>query len=675
MIRWTTTLLALLMGATTTSVNASEPPNILIVLVDDMGFSDLGCYGSEIETPHLDAIANDGLRFSNFYNTARCWTSRTSLLTGFHLDQITGGPPKTAKDKMRLIQQRLTPLPKLLRQKGYRSYHTGKWHVQTLPNACADAGFDHSLAFHTGENHFRPRRVTQDDRPYPHQPAYDTDAMADRMVDYLQDHQQNHSDAPFFGYLAFYAPHWPLHAKPETIEKYRGVYQAGWDQLRDQRLHRMKEKGFPKNWSNAPLEPQIEATGITKGPDGEMIFGPNEIYNAAAWDELSKDVQEFQSVKMQIHAAMVDDMDQAFGRVMDQIKAMDDFDNTLVLFLSDNGASAEMYGSYGRGKVVHDPTAEMGGADTHLCLGPGFASLANTPFRRYKIWTHEGGVATPLIAHWPDGIHAELRGRITDRVGHVVDFVPALLEVAGVDDANLNPKSPEWTGESFASVFDRKTFSTARDRPVFFSHAGNRGLRQGDWKLVSAKIDRNRWELYNLEQDRSETNDLSAQHPDKLEELTALWEQMNDRYREEARNLQSAGDAEASRVGAMGKIEINASTEWDGKNSAEMAVDGNPDTRWNSAKGSGGNQWLEVVFDSPREVNRVDVIESFNRVRAFRIQSWKDGQWVDWADGKRLGKKTLKLETVTTSKVRLCLDQLRGGSVSIAEFSVTLEQD
>ncbi|VGO12674.1 Arylsulfatase [Pontiella desulfatans] len=671
MKKWTTGLLVVATAWCSLSVSASEKPNILLVLVDDMGFSDLGCYGSEIDTPRLDSLAATGLRFSDYYNCARCWPSRTSLMSGYHLEQITGGPHVVAKDKMEVITERLSPLPALLRQNGYRSYHTGKWHIHTLPKVCGDAGFDHSLAFHNGENHFRPRHVTEDDKPYPDQDVYDTDAMADRMIDYLKDHQTNHADAPFFSYLAFYAPHWPLHARQETIRKYDGVYDAGWDVLRKKRLQRMKEKGFPQNWAISPLEPQIEGMGIKKGPDGKMIFGPNEIYNAADWDDLSEDVQAFQSLKMQIHAAMVDDMDQALGRVIDQIKSMGDFDNTLILFLSDNGASAEMYGAYGRGKVVHDPKANMGGADTHLCLGPGFAALANTPFRRYKIWTHEGGVATPLIAHWPKGIDAEVYGRVSDRLGHVIDIVPTLLEVAGVDHPVLDPEAPELTGESFASVFNRETFSTPRESPVFFSHSGNRGLRQGDWKLVSAKIDKNSWELYNLKEDRSETNDLSAQYPEKLKELEALWAQSNRHYKEESRKLQATKAVPVSTVGDIGKGTVRASSFWAGVNPPELAVDGNPDTRWNAAEGSRGNQWLEIVFDAPRPVNRVEVIERFNRVKTYRIQYQKEGEWVEWASGTSLGKKTLDLPTVTTSNVRICMDKVAGGSVSIAEFTVT----
>lgn len=516
----------------TSMLYASQPPNILLVMVDDMGFSDLGCYGSEVDTPHLDSLAKKGLRFSEFYNTARCWPSRTALMSGYHLEQITGGgSTKITNDKRKENKARLTGLPALLRQKGYRSYHTGKWHVSAFPKVCANAGFDHSLAFHTGHNHFRTRKRTKDDEPYPDGTKYDTDAIADHMIGYLKEHQENHADSPFFSYLAFYAPHWPLHAKQETIHKYDGVYDAGWDALQGKRLKRMQELGFPKSWTIPAIEPKIRAKGIQKAPDGSKIFGPNEIYKAASWSGLSKEVQAFQSVKMQVHAAMIDDMDQALGRVIDQIKSMGILDNTLILFLSDNGASAEIYGAYPRGEVEHDQDALMGGPDTHLCLGPGFAALANTPFRRYKKWTHEGGISTPLIACWPKGIDAELNGQIMDRPGHIVDLFTTILEVAGLETPELKPGAPALPGQSFAAVFKKENASEVRERPLYFSHDGNRAVRLGDWKAVSAKIDKDQWELYNLKEDRAESNDLAGTHPEKLKEMTKLWTKLDQQYK------------------------------------------------------------------------------------------------------------------------------------------------
>lgn len=517
---------------------AGEKPNILVVMTDDMGFSDLGCYGAEINTPHLDSLAEGGLRFSNFYNTARCWPSRTSLLTGYHLEQITGGPPFLPKGKRKEVTNRITALPKLLKKDGYRSYHSGKWHIHSLPEVIKDAGFDHSLAFHTGSNHFRPRNVKKDDKLIKSKNVYDTDAMADAMIGYLQDHDKNHADAPFFSYLAFYAPHWPLHAKQKTIDKYKGVYDEGWDVLRKKRLQKMQELGFPSKWKLPELDYKIESSGIQKTAKGESIFGENEIYSAKNWDELNQEVKDFQSAKMEVHAAMIEDMDVALGRVIKQLKDMGEYENTLILFLSDNGASAEIYGSYNpKGKPVHDQEAAPGSADSHLCLGPGFASLANTPFRRYKIWVHEGGVATPLIAHWPKGIDKKLEGEITSKVGHIVDLVPTILEVSNTKDIELDPAAPKLSGQSLTSTFKKSEISDQHDNTIFFSHTGNRGLRTGEWKIVSAKIDENEWELYNMENDRSETTNLAEENPTKLSELIAVWEKLNKEYIQESKDL------------------------------------------------------------------------------------------------------------------------------------------
>ncbi|WP_337177511.1 arylsulfatase [Paludisphaera sp.] len=517
----TSTLLAWTLAAVAVAAEEGRAPlpNVVLILADDMGFSDLGCYGGEIETPNLDRLAANGLRYAQFYNTARCWPSRAAIMTGYYAQQVNRDPGRARPGWAAL-------LPRLLAPAGYRSYHSGKWHIDGPVLA---AGFERSYALEDHDRNFNPRAHRIDDRPLPPvEPGegyYTTNAIADRAVEWLAEHDAKHKGEPFLLYLAFTAPHFPLQAPAEDIEKYRSKYAVGWDAIRESRRDRLRELGL----IDAPLpdrEPGTIPSWSLTEEELKRRIGPGEVGHAVAWDSLTPEEKEFQATKMAIHAAMVDRMDREIGKVLARLEASGAIDDTLILFASDNGASAEQI-IRGDG---HDPAAAPGSAATFLCLGPGWSTASNTPFRLHKAWNHEGGVATPLIAHWPAGIRA--RGEIRRAVGHLVDVVPTVLELAGlapptsIDD---QPRPP-LPGASLAPTF-------AADVPIdreaiYFRHEKNRGLRRGDWKIVAAG-EGSPWELYDLAADRSETRDLAAEHPEKVRELADLWSRLDAEYRQQ----------------------------------------------------------------------------------------------------------------------------------------------
>ncbi|MEM9479601.1 MAG: arylsulfatase [Verrucomicrobiota bacterium] len=494
----------------------ARKPNILLIMADDLGFSDLGCYGGEIETPNLDALAANGLRFTQFYNTARCWPTRSAILAGYYPQAIRRDKlPGVEKHGARGSRPKWAPLVStLLQPQGYRSYHSGKWHVDGDVTA---NGFERSYHLKDQSRFFSPQVHFLDDEKLPPVERdtgyYGTIKVTDHAIECLEDHAKNHAEKPFFTYLAYAAPHFPLHALPEDIERYKDKYQEGWEVHRERRWQRIQEMGLLSGSLSAPerkLGPPYDF------PDHLEILGDGEVNKPIPWDELTEQQKEFQSMKMAIHAAMIDCMDREIGRVLDKIREMGEFENTLILFLSDNGASAEiMVRADG-----HDPEAEPGSAPTYLCLGPGWSTVCNTPFRRHKTWTHEGGCSTPLIAHWPKGIAA--KGEFRTNPGHVVDILPTLLEIAGTSPPTEyeGVSVPESHGKSLVPVFERD--GTVDHDYIWWYHDEHRAVRQGDWKLVAAK--KKPWSLYNMKTDRAEQTDLSAEHPAKAEELAKLWE-------------------------------------------------------------------------------------------------------------------------------------------------------
>jgi arylsulfatase len=502
----------------------SPPPSFLVILADDLGFSDLGCYGGEIATPNLDSLAASGLRYTQFYNTARCWPTRASLLTGYYPQQVRfdalPGIPSKNQQSTRPRWARL--LPEYLRPLGYRSYHSGKWHLDGGP---VGGGFDRSYSLNDHNRYFSPRDHTLDDRRLPRVERnagyYATTAIADRAIEFLEEHAEKHNGVPFFAYVAFNSPHFPLHAVPEDIERYAHRYDAGWDEIRSQRWRRIQAMlRLPGELS--ALEPRI-------GPSHAFarthkILGPGEVYRERAWNELSEQQREYQAGKMALHAAMVACMDREIGRLIDQLRAMRALENTVIFFFSDNGASAEIV-VRGDG---HDSSAAPGSANTFQCLGPGWSRAANTPFRRHKMWVHEGGIATPLIVHWPAGIRA--RNQLRHAVSHVIDIAPTLLSLAGGDwPTEYGDRAlPPHPGKNLASSFDHDA-KIDRDLLWWF-HQGNRAIRVDDWKLVTARNEP--WELYDLKADRAENNDLADIHPDRVSQLERMWNATAESFRE-----------------------------------------------------------------------------------------------------------------------------------------------
>lgn len=531
---------SLLLGHLSTTTGAAEKPNVIFILADDMGYSDLGCYGGEIETPNLDGLAANGLRFTQFYNTARCWPTRGALLSGYYAQQIhRDALPGIGGGGQGVRQAWARLLPDFLKSAGYRSYHSGKWHIDGKVLA---SGFDRSLDMKNQGSFFTsagnaiddvPVTVPADEKGY-----YATTATADHAIDCLKDHAANHRDRPFFHYIPFIAPHFPLHALPEDIAKYRDKYLEGWDKMRERRFGNLRAAGITYT-ELSKLEPEIGPP--YDFPDALEKLGQGEINHPLPWSELTDEQRRFQATKMAIHAAMVDRMDQEIGRILAQLKAMGAFENTVIFFASDNGASAEIMVRHGG----HDPQAEPGSAASYLCLGPGFSSACNTPHRRHKTWVHEGGISTPLIVHWPKGISA--KNELRHSPAHVIDIAPTILEIAGVE----KPKAwegqpiPEAPGHSLVPALTQNV-TIARDS-LWWLHEGNRAVRVGDWKLVAAEG--TPWELYDLKTDRAEQHNLASQMPDKVKELTEVWQKQTDSFT----NLVQKTLDQQPKAGAKGK--------------------------------------------------------------------------------------------------------------------------
>ncbi|MGB8167748.1 MAG: sulfatase-like hydrolase/transferase, partial [Chthoniobacteraceae bacterium] len=412
-------------------------------------------------------------------------------------------------------------LPEMLKPLGYRSYVSGKWHVDGEP---LENGFDHSYINEDHNRNFAPQNLFEDGVKLPPTKPdsgyYSTTAYADHAIKCLKEHAEKHADQPFFEYLAFTVPHFPLQAPATDIARYQEKYRQGWDAIREERWDRQKKMGIV----NCPLSALEREVGPPYDFPAEVAkLGPGEINRPIPWTELTDAQREFQANKMAIHAAMVDRMDQEIGRVLAQIKAMGAFENTLVLFLSDNGASAEMM-IRGDG---NDPNAAPGSAGSFLCLGPGFSSAANTPFRRHKTWVHEGGIATPMIAHWPKGISA--KGELRHTPAHLVDLVPTIMDVVGGKRFETweGQPTPIPPGKNLAPALASDV--TVPHDSIWWQHEGNRALRVGDWKIVAAGA-KSAWELYDLKTDRSESKDLAAQQPERVKAMAELWSKQTEEF-------------------------------------------------------------------------------------------------------------------------------------------------
>jgi len=500
----------------------AESPNVVVILADDLGFSDLGCYGGQTRTPNLDRLAAEGLRYSQFYNTGRCWPTRASLLTGYYPQQVRrDAVPGVRSGGGGVRPDWAVLLPQRLAAAGYRSYHVGKWHIDGTP---LGGGFDRSYRLDDHGRYFAPRAHYDDDRRLPTPDAdsgfYVTTEMGTRAAAMLDEHRRDHADRPFFLYLAFTAPHFPLHALQEDIDRYAGEFDRGWETTRAERLARQRELGLPFTELSA-VEPEVGPPYAF--PQAMATFGPDETNRPVPWESLGESQRRLQATKMAIHAAMIDRMDREIGRVIERLEAHGVLDDTLILFLSDNGASAEMMIR----DDGHDPNASPGSAATHFCLGPGWSNVANAPFRRHKTWVHEGGIRTPLIVRWPAGIPREQHGQWRSAPGHAIDLVPTLLELAGLVAPPATDQVPELAGRSLMPTFRA---DEPLDRPwLWWSHEGNRALRIGDRKLVVAGTD-GEWELYDLANDPTESRDLAERMPEELQAMIERWKSIDAEF-------------------------------------------------------------------------------------------------------------------------------------------------
>jgi len=461
----------------------AKRPNIVLIMADDMGYSDLGCYGGEIETPRLDAMAEEGLRFSQFYNCAKCSPTRNTLLTGLYHQRTDIGQGKNC-----------VTIAEVLRQAGYSTLMTGKWHVGSSP---MDRGFERYFGMLSGScSYFIPNNSFRVDRePFTTKDKdfYTTNAFTDYAVEFLD--ETGKKDKPFFLYVAYNAPHYPLHALPEDIAKYRGKYMKGWDAVRKERYARMVETGL--------IDERWKMSG--RGQDKHRSYS-----DIPPWEDVED--KEAEDLNMAVYAAMVDRMDRNIGRILDKLKELGEEDNTLVMFLSDNGGCP-----YERNKTKD---IAPGSAESYRTYDAPWANVSNTPFRLYKRFNHEGGNATPFIVRWPAVISRG--GGITHQVGHIIDIMATCLEVGGAEYPReyQDRKVLRHDGQSLLPIFEGRR--RKGHEALFWEYMRNKAVRQGKWKAVT--VQDNPWELFDMEADRTELNDLAKKEPEKLKELVALYE-------------------------------------------------------------------------------------------------------------------------------------------------------
>jgi arylsulfatase A-like enzyme len=528
--------------------DGSKPqnPNIIVIMSDDIGYSDIGCFGSEISTPNIDRLAANGIRFTQFYNTARCSPSRAALLTGLYPHQAGMGHLSSENYKepgyVDDLSKNAVTIAEVLKKAGYSTYMTGKWHLAKDMSAAGDRsnwplqrGFDRYFGTLNGSGSYYDPGTLISNNTFvaPGKNFYYTNAISDTAVKFIRQHPKG---KPFFFYVAYTAAHWPLHAPEKEIEKYKGKYDIGWDSLRVIRFNKLKKLGII---------------------DKNCILSERSVTIPAWKDEPMK---EWQVRRMEVYAAMIDIMDQGIGRIITALEEKSELENTVIFYMQDNGGCAEPQGSdkptvpltdeqkilkpfsydavslekrtvYTRdGRYVRSGRGIMAGdADTWVAYGEEWANVSNTPYREYKQWVHEGGIASPLIVHWPKGISS--KGLLSRQVSHLIDIMPTCLEIAGIsypEKFNNNNILP-LEGVSLIPAFKNKSLNREF---LFWEHSANRAIRMGDWKLV-AKVktqkkfipaDENAWELYDLKKDPSETKNLAAKYPEKVKEMAERWE-------------------------------------------------------------------------------------------------------------------------------------------------------
>jgi arylsulfatase len=486
-------------------------PNIILIMVDDMGYSDLGCYGGEIETPNIDQLAQNGLRYKQFYNAARCCPTRASLMTGIYPHQAgmgwmaasDMGTPEYQGD----LNENNVTIAELLKTANYRTYMTGKWHLtndrkvsgRVTDNWPKQRGFDRYFGIIPGgASYFTPTLYSDNTSYEAPDDFYLTKAISDTSAIYIKDHVLNNPNDPFFMYVAYTAPHFPLHALDREINKYKSTYNAGWDSIRQSRFERQKEMGlFSIETSLNPRDSEVPA-----------------------WEQISENQKNDFIMRMAVYAAQLDIVDQGIGHIVQTLKQQDLLDNTLIFFLSDNGATAEFV-SNGKSKKVD------GSDDTRESYRINWANVSSTPFKEYKHYTYEGGIATPLIIHWPESINSERMGTFTEDYGHIMDIMATCVEVSGatypkrINNREIMPLQ----GKSLLPVIQGETRERGK---IFWEHEANIAMREGDWKMVAKTEPEDQFsmsslQLYNLESDPTETKDLSVLYPEQLDNMYQQW--------------------------------------------------------------------------------------------------------------------------------------------------------
>ena len=528
MLRYSLILLIIVFGTvvrTEAKNKRKSKPNVMIIMVDDMGYSDLGCYGGEVQTPNIDKLASQGIRFSQMYNCARCCPTRASLMTGRY-------PQQVGVDGMGVnLSMNAATISEVLRENGYSTGMTGKWHLSRtkaldnheeqllwlanqkdngpfspLENYPCNRGFDEHWGVIWGVvNYFDPFSLVHNEKTIKDVPDdfYITDFITEKSIDLIDDFSDN--DQPFFLYVAHTAPHWPLHALPEDIAKYKNVYSQGWEVLRNERYDRMVKMGLIDE-KTYPLP--VNSSG-------------------KSWAECTQKDQEAEC--MAVHAAMIDRVDQGVGKIIQKLKDTDTYDNTIIFILSDNGASYERGypAGFDRPRFTRDSTiieynsAHPGAQNTWNYLGEAWASAVNTPFRFWKKESYEGGICTPMIVHWPKGLKGK-ENTINRGVAHVIDILPSCLELSGSSypDYVNGQETTAPVGKSLMPLLYGKTEAT--HDTLFWEHERGRAIRIGDWKMSS--LPGKKWELFHLFEDHTETNDLSSKYPDKVLEMNKAWE-------------------------------------------------------------------------------------------------------------------------------------------------------
>jgi len=526
---------------------AASQPNVIIIMADDVGYSDIGCYGGEIATPNLDALAAGGVRFTQFYNTARCCPTRAALLTGLYPHQAGIGHMMGdygTEGYRGDLNRRSVTLAEALKPAGYRTYAAGKWHVTPGDTAAALAnqknwplqrGFDRFYGtIHGAGSFWDPSSLVRDntlitaanDTEYrPSEDYYYTDALSDHAAKFIREHKRDQAGKPFLLYVPYTAAHWPMHARERDIAKYKGRYDGGYTPVRAARWEKQKQLGVADAaWGLAP--------------------------QTGEWDKVKN--KEFEIRCMEVYAAMLTVMDEGIGRIVAELKATGQYENTVICYLQDNGGNAETNGRIGeftprapapslppmakdaqqlssRPNQTRDGYPVRGGygvlpgpADTYMAYGGDWANVSNTPFREYKHWVHEGGIATPLIVHWPAGIPAARRGKIDAQPGHLIDLMATCVDLAGAKyPVRFNGEAiTPMEGVSLRPALEGK--SLKRPQPIFWEHEGNRAVRDGQWKLVSKFP--GGWELYDISTDRAEQRDLAAKEPARVNTMAASYD-------------------------------------------------------------------------------------------------------------------------------------------------------